>query len=147
MLNMIFAALLLAAAPGAEPADVASLAWLSGTWVAEDGGRWTEERWAAPRGGVMLGTALSGQSERADNFEHMRIAADAEGRISFWGAPNGQPAVAFRLVSSTANEAIFENPAHDFPTRVAYRRSGDRLVATVSGPGGSGAQSWSYRLR
>jgi hypothetical protein len=39
---------------------------------------------------------------------------------------------------------VFENPAHDFPTRVAYRRDGDRLVATVSGPGGRDAQSWTF---
>jgi uncharacterized protein DUF6265 len=146
------AALALGGGAGAAPAgrtEVAALAWLSGSWATEgegSGGRWTEERWTPPRGGMMLGTGLSG-GDKADNFEFMRIAADAEGVISFWGSPNGQKPVPFRLVSASAGEAVFENPEHDFPTRIAYRRSGNVLTATVSGPGGSGEQSWRYTLR
>ena len=49
-----------------------------------------------------------------------------------------------KLVSAAANSVVFENPAHDFPTRIAYRRHGKVLTATISGPGGAGSQSWRY---
>jgi len=142
--TLVLACFLLGAAPP-ERASLDELAWLAGAWRSETSSGWTEERWAPPRGGVMLGTSLSGQGDKATFFEYMRIAADASGVISFWGAPNGQPAVPFRLVSASRYALVFEDPQHDFPTRIAYRRSAKRLVATVSGPGGSGAQSWSFQ--
>src|SRR5206468_4184985 len=49
-----------AAAAAPPPTRVAQLAWLSGAWAEERNGVWTEERWAPPRGGVMLGASVSG---------------------------------------------------------------------------------------
>ncbi|MDO9489293.1 MAG: DUF6265 family protein [Sphingomonadaceae bacterium] len=146
------ALLLGAAAPeppaGSTPASpsVDRLTWLAGEWVSESADRWTEEQWSAPRGGLMLGLGRSGKYDRAMGFEFMRIAAEADGRILFWGAPGGQAPVAFRLVEQDATSAVFENPRHDFPKRVAYRRDGNRLIATISGDGGE-AQSWTYQRR
>ena len=138
------ALLLIGAAPEAKRAE--DFGWLAGTWVAEEAGRnWTEERWAAPRGGVMLGTSLSGQGEEAGWFEFMRIAADEDGRLAFHASPGGAPASAFPLVSSGTREAVFENPAHDYPTRIVYRRVGQVLSATISGPGGAKPRSWRFR--
>jgi Domain of unknown function (DUF6265) len=146
---LIALALAAAAAPAAAdgPADLGELEWLAGIWVAETGRSWTEERWAPARGGVMLGTSLSGKGEAASGYEFMRIAADGEGRIAFWGAPEGKPAVPFRLVSAQRGEAVFENPTHDFPTRIVYRRTGSGMTATVSGPDGANRQTWRYKRR
>jgi hypothetical protein len=139
------AILLVAAAP--EKADVSRLAWLSGSWVSEEGERWTEESWTAPRGAMMLGTGSSGRGQAVRDWEHMRIAPDEAGVLSFWGSPKGAAAVAFRLVSLVEGEAVFENPRHDFPQRIAYRRDGEALVATISLQDGSNAMSWRYRRR
>lgn len=138
------AALLCAAAP--EPASVDGLGWLAGDWVSEVNGRWTEELWSKPRGGLMLGVGRSGKADRAMGFEFMRITADGDGHLIFWGAPGGQSPVAFRLVSQDETTAVFENPRHDFPKRVVYRRDGRTLVATVSGDGDD-QQSWTYERR
>lgn len=141
------ASILLAAAraPEAPPADASALAWLSGTWLAQDETGWTEERWAAPRGGTMLGTSLSGRGDRASSYEFMRIAADDEGRLGFHASPAGQPPVRFRLVSASGQRVEFENPGNDYPTRIEYRRSANRLVATISGPEGRNPRTWRYR--
>ena len=133
-----------ASPPAQPPAGAASLKWMSGTWVSRTGENWTEERWAPPRGGVRMGTSLAGAGQRAETYEFMRIATDKDGVVSFWGSPEGAPPVAFKLVSAAPNSVVFENPAHDFPTRIAYRRDGKVLTATISGPGGAGAQSWRY---
>jgi hypothetical protein len=144
-IGIVGAGLLLSA--GSVPADVAGLAWMSGTWVAANSESWMEERWSQPRGGVMLGTNLSGTGIRAAGFEFMRIAAEPDGTVNYWGSPGGKPAVPFRLTSSGPNAVVFENPTHDFPTRIAYRRNGETMTATVSGAGGKNAQSWRFRRR
>lgn len=142
MLAAAGALFLLSAVPAPSPALPG---WMSGDWVREESGRWTEEHWSRPRAGLMLGTGRSGLGESVQSFEYMRIARDSDGRLTFWGSPGGAPAVAFRAVDTGPAKVVFENPAHDFPTRVGYSRKGDMLTATISGPGGAHAQSWRYR--
>jgi hypothetical protein len=140
------AALLLIGAANPETADADDLAWLAGTWLAEEaGGAWTEENWSAPRGGVMLGTSLAGKGGEAGWFEFMRIAAGENKRLAFHAAPGGAPASAFPLVRLDGKEAVFENPAHDYPTCIVYRREGEMLHATISGAGGAKPRSWRFR--
>lgn len=140
---MVWAGLALAAA---APVDaVADFSWLSGAWVSQNGDAWTEEWWTPPRGGVMIGAGFSGRGETATSFEHMRIMKDKAGTLAFYGMPGGAPAVAFPLVRQSEGEAVFENPAHDYPQRIRYRMEGETLVATVSLIDGSKAQSWRYR--
>ena len=138
---LMAAALSIAAAPAAS---VDQLGWLSGSWISVDGEEWTEELWMPPRGGMMLGTNRSGKGAKATGFEYMRIAADEQGRVSFWASPGGKPAVQFPLVSSGPTEAVFENKRHDYPTRVAYRLNGEILHATISGPDGANPMSWKF---
>jgi hypothetical protein len=105
----------LAALLAANTTDMSSLSWLSGAWVQKGAdGRWAEEYWTPPRGHIMIGAGLSGRNGTTRSFEHMRIVADGEGRIAFYGMPGGAPAVAFPLVRQEPNLVVFENPAHDF---------------------------------
>ena len=129
------------------PATVEALDWMSGAWVSEAEGRWTEEHWTSPRGGLMLGVNRSGKADKAGAFEFLRISPGKEGGVSYYAAPGGQPPVEFKLVSASASEVLFENPGNDYPTRIAYRRDGDALVATISGPDGGNPMSWTFRRR
>jgi hypothetical protein len=131
----------------APPASVADLAWMSGHWESVRGGRWTEESWSAPRGGVMLGHSRSGSNDALREFEFLRLQAGADGVPVYLAQPGGRPPVAFRLTARSGTGATFENPAHDFPQRIVYRRSGDSMVATISALDGSNAMSWTYRRR
>ena len=140
-------AALLVAAPTAEVGHADELAWMAGSWVSEGDSQWTEERWSRPRGGVMLGTGLSGQGGRAESFEFMRIAADEEGRLTFWAAPEGGSPTAFRYETGGEREAAFVNPGHDYPQRISYRREGPELVATISRADGSRSQTWRFVRR
>jgi len=46
----------------------------------------------------------------------------------------GAAPVSFKLIRSSDKEAVFENPAHDFPRRIIYRRSSqDTLFARIEG--------------
>src|SRR5690606_6811335 len=97
ILTITLAAMPVAAMAQQPAVDAAVLGWMAGEWVEENDGRWTEESWNAPRGGVMLGTNRSGKGERATGFEFMRISPDADGALSFFGSPGGKPPVAFKL--------------------------------------------------
>lgn len=142
---MAFAAgLMLMLAPVAG--SVADLGWLSGAWVdRRPDGNWTEEYWTPPRGELMIGAGLSGRGNAVRHFEHMRIFKMPDGRLAFVGMPNGDPGVRFSLARQSADEIVFENPAHDYPQRVSYRRDGDRIIATVSLIDGSREQRWTYQ--
>lgn len=140
---LVLAALLLTATAPAP--RIADLAWLAGAWSSQTGTGWTEERWAPPRGGAMLGTSRSGDGERMREFEFLRIQPDQDGTLAYFAQPGGAPAVAFRLVQSDRTSATFENPAHDFPQRIRYVRSGQILTATISAIDGSNAISWTLR--
>jgi hypothetical protein len=140
-MTMLLAAILALQAP----ATVADLGWLGGQWETAHEGRWTEESWSSPRGGLLLGYSRSGRGEAVREFEHLRIQAGDDGVPVYWASPGGRSAVGFRLRSAGAAEVVFENPGHDFPQRIRYRRDGDALVATISAIDGSNAMSWTYR--
>ncbi|MGN7931999.1 DUF6265 family protein [Sphingopyxis sp. 22461] len=138
------AALLIAASPAATVAD---LGWLAGDWVSEADGRWTEESWAPPRGGVMLGHSRSGRDEVLSELEFIRIARGEDGALAYIAMPQGGAPVAFRLAQRDKASATFENAAHDYPQRIAYVRTGDTLTATISAIDGSKPRRWTYRRR
>jgi hypothetical protein len=141
---MAAAAVLIAASPAATVDD---LGWLAGQWTSEGDGRWTEESWSAPRGGMMIGYSRAGRGDGLREFEFLRIVGSEDGGLAYLAQPQGQAPVAFRLVRHDAASATFENGAHDYPQRIAYARSGDTLTATISAIDGSKARSWSYKRR
>ena len=145
----IAAALLLTGA--APAATVDDLGWMAGTWIEETiegtGGRWTEEYWTIPRGGVMLGASRSGRGAALGEFEFLRLQVGEDGVVAYVAQPGGGTPVAFRLADHDAMSATFENAAHDYPQRIRYRRDGDVMTATISAIDGSKARSWVYRRR
>ncbi|WP_432671436.1 DUF6265 family protein [Flavobacterium sp. SM2513] len=47
---------------------------------------------------------------------------------------NKEQPVAFKLTENSGNKLIFENPKHDFPTKIIYNQVGsDSMVAEISG--------------
>jgi len=135
--------LLMAQAP--PPTRVADLAWMGGRWLAGENGRWTEEVWAGPRGGTLMGFSWSGEGRAIDEYEFLRIQPGEDDEIIYLAQPNGGAGVGFYLVRAEGTSATFENPDHDFPQRIRYVRNGDTLTATISKMDGSRARSWTYR--
>lgn len=137
---------LLLAVPAMAAPEAADLGWMAGSWVeSRADGRVTEEIWMQPRGGMMLGMSRSGKGEKVGLYEFARIAPGPDGRLSFYAQPGGQPAATFPLVSQEGQSVTFENPAHDYPTRIRYWREGEKLLAEIEGKDGAGRSRWSYR--
>jgi hypothetical protein len=120
----------------ASPSDIAAVAWLAGDWQTPPGGRMqTDEHWIAPAGGAMLGTSRTVAGGRMVFFEFLRIETRPDG-VYYVAQPRGGGATAFRLTRASDGEAVFENPAHDFPKRIIYRKSADgSITARIEGDG------------
>jgi hypothetical protein len=142
-LAMILAATTLAASPTeSRPAAadaISRLGWISGHWCQDDGRQRIEERWLDPRGGLLLGAGRTVVDGKATAFEFLRIEV-RDGAVTLLAQPNGAPPVPFRLTASGADWGRFENPAHDFPKRVEYRRTATGLHAQIAGPGRDGRE-------
>jgi Domain of unknown function (DUF6265) len=126
-----------------EPAfapTISDLAWLEGTWRGSIGSRQFEARYSGPDGGQILSASKYTQDGAAAGFEFERFEQQDDSLV-LTPFPEGKSSVSFPLseYDAKARHAVFENLAHDFPTRISYQRVGrDRLIIIVSGPGEDG---------
>jgi len=125
---------------------ITDLAWMSGSWRTAPGGRaQIEEHWMAPGGGSMLGMSRTLAGDRTVEFEYLRLEQRA-GDIYYVAHPKARyPGTEFKLTRLTGQEAVFENPAHDFPKRISYRKGADgSLTASIDGGEGTKSMKFAY---
>ncbi|MGH9930707.1 MAG: DUF6265 family protein [Pyrinomonadaceae bacterium] len=128
------------------PPRIAELAWISGDWQTAAGGRaQIEEHWTLPAGGTMIGMGRTVVGDKTVEFEFLRIEQRGDD-IFYVAHPNANcPQTDFKLTRLSGREAVFENPEHDFPKRVIYRKnSRGSLIASVDAGAGTKAQTFSY---
>lgn len=112
----------------AAPDALAQLGWLAGCWRAAGAEAGSVEQWMAPAGGTMLGMSRTVKGGKTVAHEFLQIRESAPGKLAFIAMPSGQPAASFGVLELSAHHVVFENPAHDFPQRVIYRRDGDAIL-------------------
>jgi hypothetical protein len=122
---------------GANGASAPPLDWITGHWCADFGEEVVEEYWLPPHGGVAVGLSRTRTAQETTAFEFLRIA-DIEGVQSYIAQPGGRPPTVFKRTAGGESWIRFENPDHDFPQRIEYRREGDALEAQIAGPGEEG---------
>jgi hypothetical protein len=117
--------------------------WMSGYWLSCEDGE-VAESWIGAGAGVMLGANLT-RGERG-GFEFLRIAANGRGGYSYFSMPNGRsPPTEFAMVTFETNRAVFENLQHDFPQRIIYERSGERLHARIEDAAAAQGTDWTFQ--
>jgi hypothetical protein len=127
-----FFPLLLLLAATSQAADSPTLPlWLSGNWKTAQRDAVIEETWNAPAAGMMMGMSRTFTPERTRSFEFVRI--EQRGREFFYVAqPQGEKPTEFRMTKLEDGLIVFENPKHDFPKRISYRRiDADHVTARV----------------
>jgi len=142
--------LALLAAPGQASAQqsaiIESSAWIAGCWERRSGQSVTEEQWMPPRGGAMLGMSRTVRDGRLVEYEFLRLF-ERDGRLVYHATPSRQTPTEFTSTATSDTLAVFENPAHDFPQRIIYRRQGsDSLIARIEGPGPGGTRGVDFRF-
>jgi len=120
----------------AKPVLVADLSWMTGVWRSESGAMIFEERWTDAEGGALLGVSKSISKGRMVFFEFFRIVEMKEGGVAYIAQPAGRPPTEFRLTKSAPGEVVFENPQHDHPKIIRYRKTPEGLTAEVEGDEG-----------
>jgi hypothetical protein len=117
--------------------SVEQLDWIAGCWTRALPDGVNEEQWMKPAGGSVLGMSRTVRGGRTTEFEFLRIA-EVDGSLAYIAKPSGQAEATFPVKTLTDREVVFENPSHDFPQRVIYRRNGDgsvtaRIEGTMNG--------------
>jgi hypothetical protein len=124
---IVLALLLQSARPGVQ-----DLSWLAGCWELTRGTRHVMEQWMRPEGGTLIGTSRTTADGKTLEYEFI-VIREAAGGFEFVAKPSGQPEAVFKSTRIAAREVVFENPAHDFPTRITYRATDEGLHAAVEG--------------
>jgi hypothetical protein len=143
MIQIIAASMVLALSwaivPARQAPAVADAGFLAGCWRAERGGRTVDEQWMSPSGTSMLGMSRTVAGGKTVEYEFLQIRQQADG-VYYVAKPSGQPEASFKLVKAGSGEIVFENPAHDFPQRILYKRTNDSLAARIEGTMGGKAR-------
>ena len=92
-----------------------------------------EEQWMAPRAHTMLSAGRTIRGDKLVEFESVLIREQG-GVLAYESHPSGQASAVFLSTAVEENSVVFENPRHDFPQRIGYRREGDSLLAWIEGP-------------
>ena len=102
--------------------------WFLGEWgnVTPEGE--LTERWKQENDSVYLGDTVFAETVRLE---------EASGKLTYTvtvpGQNNGQP-VPFKMTSATDSQLVFENPQHDFPSKIVYNKiTADSIMAEISG--------------
>jgi len=124
-------------------AKIDTLDWLAGGWTGQRRAASIEEHWIPPAGGAMLATSRTVNGGKLSAFEFLRIL-EKGGTLVYVAQPGGGTATEFTLVEQDGTRAVFENPRHDFPQRIAYQRVDDKLTAEISFIDGGQPQRYEF---
>jgi dipeptidyl aminopeptidase/acylaminoacyl peptidase len=121
--------------------------WLAGCWELRAPNRVTLEMWMPPLGDLMLGASRTTVGVATSEFEQLRLKAEGD-RLVYTSNPSGQREASFPSTAISDTLLVFENPAHDFPTRIIYRRRGaDSIIARIEGPSPYGTRGVQFPFR
>jgi len=139
--RIIFAALFAAfcsIAQAQTPSHIEDLGWLVGSWKRTNSkpGQTTNEQWIIDPEIGLRGYGVTMKGADTLFIEKMRIVSGDNNALFFVAdvIENPKP-VYFRVTEIHQNEFVCENPEHDFPKQIAYRRKTKQLEVTISGNG------------
>jgi hypothetical protein len=130
----LFAALLILVNMSNAQNDMGKLSWIVDRWVSTDGESTSYEHWEKTSENLFTGgseTVKNGDTVFAEKLKIELI----DGSIYYIADVSHNPApVKFKLTHLAENEAVFENPLHDFPQKISYKQIDGDLHASIEGP-------------
>jgi hypothetical protein len=130
-----------------------SLNWVLGTWVMETPDGTFTEYWKQTNDSVYTGHGML-VSAKGDTLFSEHIKLEQSGNTVYYkpvvsGQNEGKETV-FTEKELNENEVVFENPAHDFPQRIIYKKPSDStLYARIEGTqnGKSRQEEYQYKKK
>lgn len=116
--------------------DITKADWLIGTWENKTSRGSMYETWSKVNDFEMVGKSYILKEKDTIVFENIRLVQEQDKLYYIPAVKNQNEGLPIRfapkLVSET--ELVFENPEHDFPQVISYRKiNADSLVAEISG--------------
>lgn len=119
-----------------HPSQTAKAEWFMGNWVSHFPGADVYENWHRVNDRELAGYSYTRQQGDSIPFETIRLLEDDQG-LHYIVTGAGQPGdSSVRFTASIVSDTLlqFDNPKHDFPTRIRYRRvTTDSIYAEISG--------------
>jgi hypothetical protein len=127
---------------------LSAISFMSGCWTGPSpDGATIEEHYTAPLENLLLGMTRYVRNGRVVDFEFTTVER-TDSTFVMTPRPKGVKSDAFPLKEASDGKATWENPKHDFPQRIIYRRGADgSLIARIEGttPKGERHVEWTMR--
>ncbi|RZJ69077.1 DUF6265 family protein [Flavobacterium sp.] len=119
-----------------DKANLTDANWLVGNWKQKLKGAEMTETWSVESDSALIAKSFVITTENDTVFaEHVRLV-QRHGNLIYIVTAIGQnddKPVEFALTSKSDKRFVFENPEHDYPSKIVYENYGDSLKATISG--------------
>ena len=110
--------------------DIEKLAFMAGCWT----GPGTLEMWMKPDGGAVLGAGRTIKDYKVVATEFFSVSETADTVILNVQLRLAEKTTPFRAKEITESSVTFENPEHDYPQRIIYRKQADgSLLGRIEG--------------
>ena len=110
--------------------------WFLGTWENNTNAGSFTEKWEQKNDSVYIGESYITLDDKIMFYERISLEKkkmDWYYKVSVKSKNNEQP-IPFKLISLSPHQLVFENPQHDFPTKITYTKiREDSIVAEISG--------------
>jgi len=110
--------------------------WLIGNWENKMPNGTLKEIWIKENDSMF--SAKSYYIKEEDTLHNETILLTQKNDVITYSAKiigeNNDKSIDFKLTSMTENNCVFENPSHDYPQKIMYKKaSNNNLIATISG--------------
>lgn len=121
--------------PAPEPTKLERLSWFLGSWTQVEGPDLVSyENWSPNTDHSFKGNAFTLYHTDTVHTEKIELLWEGDDIFYIPTVKENDGPVRFKMTSSTENSAVFENPEHDFPTKILYEARGDTMLfAQISG--------------
>jgi len=118
-----------------KASEIDHLNGMAGCWERKDDAKnlFISEQWMSPAGTSILGMGRTVKNGKTTGWEFMRIEQREDGLYFVSRPKENKEDTAFKLISSTLNEVVFENKEHDFPQRIIYKLQGAKMTGRIEG--------------
>ncbi len=110
--------------------------WLVGSWEQKLPDGTISETWKKENDSTFSGKSFFIKEKDTIHLESIKLTQKADDLLyipTVSGQNNNEPTT-FTLTSDAENAFTFENPAHDYPQKISYKKVSDtNLIATISG--------------
>jgi hypothetical protein len=117
-------------------AEIEKASWLLGSWGNTSPEGILSEKWIKTNDSILHGESYFVVNKDTVFSENIQLE-EADGKLAYivtMPGQNNEKPVRFDMTVHTDKQIVFENPAHDFPNKIAYNKiTNDSLVAEISG--------------